>query len=179
MTNVRLQKATICDLEKLQQISRKAYYENYFNHWNTQKGIDDYLENQFGESKLIEELKNTDILYSFIFHKAEIIGFTKLNLSPKEVFSSRYCCELEKIYLRPKYIGRGIGRIAMNDILSIAVGKAQEEIILYVIDSNEKAIRFYQGFGFKIDKKTKFLIPDFKDELRGLFRMKCGLGSYS
>ena len=37
MTNVRLQKTTICDLEKLQQISRKAYYENYFNHGNTQK----------------------------------------------------------------------------------------------------------------------------------------------
>lgn len=166
-----LKKVTIDDRKQLQQISRKAYYLNYFDHWNSQAGIESYLEDQFGDARLTNDLSNKNVVYHFIKFHEKTVGFTKLNLTPRQ-FSDLSCCELEKIYLLPKYIGKGIGKKALKENLSFAQRKQKSGVILYVIDTNRRALEFYKGFGFEVEEKSRFLISDFKDEFRGLLKMK-------
>jgi len=44
-----------------------------------------------------------------------------------------------------------------------------------VIDKNTSAIEFYKKMGFEICGKTALDIPYFKDELKGMWRMKLEL----
>ena len=104
------------------------------------------------------------------------MGFTKLNLSPKGINLPSGLCELEKIYLLPKYIGKGIAKQALSSVLNRAKAEGKTAVYLYVIDTNTNAIAFYRSFGFEMESKTQFNAPDFKEELRGLFKMRLALG---
>ena len=83
-SQTRLRKVYLHDRASFQEIARAAYYQNYFDHWNTKAGVDQYIEEQFGTARLKIELVDPTIEYNFIEYKGEVAGFTKLNLSPKE-----------------------------------------------------------------------------------------------
>ena len=160
------------DRTSFQEIARAAYYQNYFDHWNTKAGVDQYIEEQFGTARLQVELASSTIEYNFIEYKGKVVGFTKLNLNPKGIDLNMGLCELEKIYLLPNYIGKGIAKQALSTVLNHAKAEEKTAVYLYVIDTNTNAIAFYQSFGFEIETKTQFNAPDFKEELRGLFKMR-------
>ena len=175
-SQTRLRKVYLHDRTSFQEIARAAYYQNYFDHWNTKAGVDQYIEEQFGTARLQIELVDSTIEYNFIEYKDDVVGFTKLNLSPKGIDLPSDLCELEKIYLLPKYIGKGIAKQALSTVLNYAKAAGKTAIYLYVIDTNTNAIAFYRSFGFEIEAKTQFNAPDFKEELRGLFKMRLALG---
>ena len=175
-SQTRLRKVYLHDRASFQEIARAAYYQNYFDHWNTKAGVDQYIEEQFGTARLQIELVDPTIEYNFIEYKGEVVGFTKLNLSPKSIDLPSGLCELEKIYLLPKYIGKGIAKQALSSVLHHAKAAGKTAVYLYVIDTNTNAIAFYRSFGFEMESKTQFNAPDFKEELRGLFKMRLALG---
>ncbi|NTS76788.1 GNAT family N-acetyltransferase [Catenovulum sp. SM1970] len=55
---------------------------------------------------------------------------------------------LNKLYLLPQYAGLGLGQKLMAKFDAIAKDLAVSHLQLYVLDNNEKAIRFYQKHGF-------------------------------
>ena len=174
-SQIRLRKVYLHDRASFQEIARAAYYQNYFDHWNTKAGVDQYIEEQFGTARLKTELIDPTIEYNFIEYKDDVVGFTKLNLSPKDIDLPSGLCELEKIYLLPKFIGKGIAKAALRSVLHHANEEGKKAVYLYVIDTNTNAIAFYRSFGFEIVSKTQFNAPDFKEELRGLFKMRLAL----
>ena len=174
-SQTRLRKVYLQDRTSFQEIARSAYYQNYFDHWNTKAGVDQYIEEQFGTARLKIELVDTMIEYNFIEYNGEVVGFTKLNFNPKDIDLSPGLCELEKIYLLPKFIGKGIAKQALRSVLHHANEEGKKAVYLYVIDTNTNAIAFYRSFGFEIVSKIQFNAPDFKEELRGLFKMRLAL----
>ena len=174
-SQTRLRKVCLQDRASFQEIARAAYYQNYFDHWNTKAGVDQYIEEQFGTVRLQIELLDPTIEYNFIKYKDDVVGFTKLNLSPKGIHLPSGLCELEKIYLLPKYIGKGIAKQALSSVLHHAKAEGKKTVYLYVIETNTNAIGFYRSFGFEIESKTQFNAPDFKEELRGLYKMRLAL----
>ena len=178
MTPAILKKVEIHEKRKLQQLSRKAYYLNYFDHWNSKAGIESYLHDQFGEERLHRDLTNENIAYHFIHHQNHLVGFSKLNFNPEQQSLFAYC-ELEKLYLLPAFIGKGLGRLALEENLFLAQKKQKKGVYLYVIETNRKAQYLYHQFGFEVEEKTRFLIPDFKDEYRGLLKMKMQFSAYN
>ena len=61
--------------------------------------------------------------------------------------------ELDALYVLPEYWGRGIGYALMNAVRE----KLSEtpRIALWVLDGNERAIRFYERYGFRFDGVEK------------------------
>ncbi len=53
---------------------------------------------------------------------------------------------LQAIYILPEYQGKGIGKNLLNKVFDFF--KDWEEIYLKVASYNQKAINFYQNFGF-------------------------------
>jgi len=167
---MELKKAMINDLLDLQEICKSAYSQHFADHW-TDNGLALHLEYQYGKKRLIADLGNLDIDYYFIQVNDENIGFLKVKYQSAEEFSSIDNCELEKIYILPKYSGQGIGKKALSIIIQQVREKGKKLLFLCVIDTNESAIAFYEKLGFDFHSTTRIDAPFFREELRGMNRM--------
>jgi ribosomal-protein-alanine N-acetyltransferase len=59
------------------------------------------------------------------------------------------------IAVRKKHRGRGVGKEILKNLIEILKNSGCKEIILHVKENNQKAISFYERFGFKIRKKIE------------------------
>ena len=63
--------------------------------------------------------------------------------------------EILAIYVLPSHWRCGIGRLLGERMLAEARRRGFEEVSLWVLESNERARRFYESLGFREDGKTK------------------------
>jgi ribosomal protein S18 acetylase RimI-like enzyme len=147
-------------------------YAHYFATYWEGNGLEIYLENQFGKTQLEADINNPFIETYLINRHDHPIGFLKFKLNvPLEGLQDGNGCELEKLYLHPDHSGKGIGQSVLQQVVEIVCKRKNSFLFLHVVDTNYKAIQFYENFGFKHHGKTRLDIPQFKDALRGLFRM--------
>ena len=66
-------------VEQLQSISRKTFYETYCS-MNTKENMDKYLNENLSISTLEKELKNPNSLFFIIRDLDKNIGYLKLNM---------------------------------------------------------------------------------------------------
>ena len=62
--------------------------------------------------------------------------------------------------VKPKYQGRGIGSKILERLIETLKKEKIEKISLHARKKNEKAINFYQKFGFKIKKEVENYYSD-------------------
>ena len=166
--NTTLIKASINELKELQTLCKTTYPIYFDEHW-IGKGLELYLEEQYGTERLIADLQDENIGYFFIKYDNMNVGFVKLNYSATlEGFKKGASCELEKMYVIPAFKGKGMGTIVMNQIIDMVCQKGIRVLFLYALDTNEEAILFYKKSGFKLYGKTRLEYALFKKELRGL-----------
>lgn len=169
---MELIQATSKDVKKLQNICIEAYSQSFKDHW-IKNGLDLYLKNQFSEIKLTSDINNPNIDYFFIALDDVNIGFLKLKIFAD--VSVEDDCELEKIYILPKYKGLGFGTFALKHIIDGMKTLGKKNLVLDVIDSNTSGISFYKSLGFKKVATTTLDEPFFKEELKGMYIMKLEL----
>ncbi|MEE2758264.1 MAG: N-acetyltransferase [Myxococcota bacterium] len=64
--------------------------------------------------------------------------------------------EIRTLYVEPLFFGQGIGRLLMSELISeIRLKKTYSSVILWVLEGNERAIRFYRRYGFMADAVKK------------------------
>jgi ribosomal protein S18 acetylase RimI-like enzyme len=177
MTNdsIILRKAGSTDLALLYELCRISYAENYADHWN-EGGLDWYLDKVYGWEGLKRDLVNPNINYFIAFVNDEPAGFIKIQLNSNlPGYPSTNSMEVEKIYFRRQFKGKGIGKKLMALAIQEAKNGDKEIIWLGVIDTNINAIEFYKKAGFEIYDQTRLDLPYFKEELKGMWRMKLTL----
>lgn len=64
--------------------------------------------------------------------------------------------EIQAIYILQEYYGQKIGYALMNAALAQLCGHSQ--IVVWVLKGNERAIRFYERYGFRFDGTEKELM---------------------
>ena len=96
-----------------------------------------YLERAFHDRQLDKELANMDSAFYFIYYEEEIAGYLKVNVheAQSELMGDE-SLEVERIYVRHQYQGKGLGKYLMNKAIEEAVAQ------------NKKA--FGWGFGRKM-----------------------------
>lgn len=136
-----IRKALDQDLDltyKIKKNALKEYLEMLWG-WN-EKAQKDFHQNQFEKERFqVIELQN------------EPIGYLEIESYEDYIF-------LANLMILQRFQGQGIGKIIMKDLL-----KNNPHIQLEVLKVNQRAIRFYKGFGFTII-----------DDLEVSFRMKIG-----
>ena len=162
-----IEKASLNDLHILQDLCKRCYTTVFADHW-IEPGLELYLEQQFGTPQMQADLSDAHYEYYFIKYQNSPVGFLKLNLNSSNKFSSLDNCELEKIYILPKYSGLGLGRSTMNLIIDRVKQAGKKLLFLYVLGSNQGAITFYEKLGFELHHKAQLDLPYFKDHLRGM-----------
>lgn len=155
----------------LQKVCVDAYSLNFHHHWNP-GGLEWYVEREFGVERLTSDLTNPTIEYYFINEKDAPVGFVKLRDVPYQEHDQDGVFELEKIYIHPDWKQNGIGKRALAEVIEMLKSRGKMALFLGVIDTNQAAIAFYEKFGFRFHSKTRLDIPFFKEELKGMNRMK-------
>jgi ribosomal protein S18 acetylase RimI-like enzyme len=168
---VSIRKADINDATLLFSLCRQSYIESFADHWN-EGGLAWYLDKVYGLDVLERDLRNTRIGYFIAYHDNTPAGFMKVkrNSLLTDKIEGKHL-EIEKLYFLTMYQRKGLGRELISTARQFAQEHGIDLIWLGVIDTNDRAISFYERNGFRFFDKVRLNIPYFKDELRGMWRM--------
>lgn len=140
------------------------------------KGIipDSILENVFSVEKrkegLLRELSEGVPVNVIMCDEDKQLGMLTYG-KPKDEDLDDSFVEIWRIYLLPSCIGKNMGAELMNFAVTEIHQKGYKKIILWVLEDNVRARKFYERMGFIQDGTTRII--NVGKELKDLRYMKC------
>lgn len=157
-----LKQITEEQIEQLQEISRKTFFETFAKD-NTPESMEKYLEESFSTNKLRSELNELDSEFYLAELDGQVIGYLKLNVGLSQTEDKLdNALEIERIYVLQDFHGKKIGQFLYQKALEIAIEKQVEYIWLGVWENNHRAIAFYKKNGFVEFDKHIFMLGEQK-----------------
>lgn len=158
MNSLYIQTATADDASLIATISRETFYDS-FAEKNTVANMQLFLDTQFTEEKLMAEVLDPLNVFFIAFVDDVPLGYCKMSpgthtQNPTTDPSIEIC----RFYARKNSIGKGIGKALMLHALSYAKDHDYKKVWLGVWEKNERAIAFYQFFGFSKFGEHDFLL---------------------
>ncbi len=147
---------TTADADLIADLSRQTFYET-FAASNTREDMDKFMNETFSREALMKEVGAEGNIFLLAYDGQEAVGYARMRegeLRPE--FSGKPSIEIARIYAVRSCIGKGVGKILMQQCIDIALDNKKELIWLGVWEKNDRAIAFYQKFGFE-----KFATHDF------------------
>ncbi|MBL7818740.1 MAG: GNAT family N-acetyltransferase [Saprospiraceae bacterium] len=160
MENIEIKKATLNDIEQLQQIGRQTFFET-FAATNTEENMSKYLDEGFSLEKLAAELNDKSSEFYFALINDEVIGYLKLNFGQSQTeLKDDKALEIERIYVLKAFHGQKVGQLLYDKAIQVAKQMSVNYIWLGVWEENPRAIRFYKKNGFVEFDKHIFKLGD-------------------
>jgi len=148
MNTLKITKATLNDLVKLQNIGRQTFSET-FAEVNSEENMAKYLEESFAAEKLTSELKNESSYFYLAEIDEKLIGYLKLNTGEAQTEKQdKNALEIERIYVAKEFHGKNIGQELYTRALKTATELNASYIWLGVWEKNFRALSFYTKNGF-------------------------------
>lgn len=170
MEQIIIERATLADIKKLQEIGRTTFSEA-FAAVNSEENMKEYLEKGFSEEKLTGELRNQDSQFYFALLNGKVIGYLKINIGQAQTEKLNLdALEIERIYLLKAFYGQKVGQLLYQKAIDIALEMQASYVWLGVWEENYRALRFYEKNGFTPFGKHKFWLGD--DEQTDLMMKK-------
>jgi ribosomal protein S18 acetylase RimI-like enzyme len=148
--DIIVRRALVEDIPALADLAARSF-RDAFEADNNAKDIEDYVSS----SLTIERIRNEFYDAGNIFliacrggHTA-LVGYAKLCTTSEDLsINDQNRIEIERIYADKAEIGRGVGAALMRTCLDMAEDLKCQTIWLGVWERNERAIRFYERWGF-------------------------------
>lgn len=86
-----------------------------------------------------------------------VVGFLTLGMARDPDLDAGRTGEIWGIYISPDYWRRGIGRRLAEEAERILRSRGYEDAVLWVLEGNQQARRFYEALGFRLDGEAKEL----------------------
>ncbi|KHG42828.1 MULTISPECIES: GNAT family N-acetyltransferase [Aphanizomenon] len=151
------------DLGELRKISREIWY-SYYSTILSHAQIEYMLTKMYGTGVIENEIHHQGIFYDQVLHNSELVGYLSYS---SETMNNMSYLKLHKCYLLPSLHGFGYGQKMLFHVYQKAQAMNLKQIILNVNKRNEKGIKAYSRFGFKIiDSQIKdfgsgFVLDDY------------------
>ncbi len=148
MNPVTIRKASISDLETIQEIGKRTFIET-FTEVNTPENMDNYIQENFNAQQIALEINNPESAFYLAILDHQAIAYLKLNFgnAQTEIRSSQ-AMEIQRIYVLKNFHGKKIGQLLLNKAVKIGQESGVETIWLGVWKKNHKAIQFYNNNDF-------------------------------
>lgn len=173
MINLKIEKISILEVEKLSEVATRAYFDHYQHLWYD-KG-EWYAHKCFNISQLKEELSDIKNDFFFAILDEIYVGFLKLRPENQLTGQEGNGFEVERIYLTNEATGRKLGRKLMEFAIEMAIRQNKDYIWLKAMDSSQNAIRFYESLGFEICGTSRLDFEQMKTEYLGMVAMRKNL----
>lgn len=124
--------------------------------------MDAYLAATFSKEKQLAELEDKDTVFLLARMQQELVGYAMLHfhstlgVAPGKTPDQRV--EIVRLYVREDWIGTGLGASLMRRSIEEARQQTCRSVVLGVWEKNQRAIAFYQRFGFKVIGQHEFLL---------------------
>jgi ribosomal protein S18 acetylase RimI-like enzyme len=166
MSPIIIRKATISDLEIIQQISKQTFLET-FSEVNTPENMENYVRENFNSVQVASEINNRESAFYLASLENEIIGYMKLNFGDAQTEKQKENnLEIHRIYVLQAFHGKKIGQLLLDEAIKIAQQTGIESIWLGVWEENQRALQFYSKNGFvEFDKHIFTLGNDVQTDL--------------
>jgi len=155
--NISIRTATLNDANALRVFSIAAFNHAYAEH-NTAADMQNYLTTHFSEEKVHDELLDASLHFFVAHENEELVGYAKLNLACEPQTGVKNPVEIARLYTKPEYIGRGIGKMMLRAVEEFALSNGYDAIWLSAWQRNFRAVNFYQREGFRITGTLQFVL---------------------
>jgi ribosomal protein S18 acetylase RimI-like enzyme len=116
-----------------------------------------YLKSQYTVESIRKEIENPKNVYHIIKHENVIAGFSKMELNKRHpAVEIENASKLEQIYLLDSFHGLKLGAKLLKYNIEYSKARNQDGMWLVVWIGNEKAISFYEKFGFVVASRGQF-----------------------
>ncbi len=160
MDNIQIKKASIDDINQLQQIGKQTFFET-FSAGNSEENMKTYLEDSFSIKKLTDELTDKNTEFYFALMDNNVIGYLKLNFGASQTeLKDDKALEIERIYVLKEFHGQKVGQLLYEKAIQIAKQTNAAYVWLGVWEENPRAIAFYKKNGFVAFDKHIFVLGD-------------------
>ncbi|MCU7550525.1 GNAT family N-acetyltransferase [Chitinophagaceae bacterium LB-8] len=152
--------ATTEDSKLIADLSHQTFYEA-FAAQNTKENMDKFLNQQFTKGKLMLEVGAPGNTFLLAQNDHEVVGYAKLreNTEPRSL-GIIPALEIARLYVVHHMIGKGVGKLLMSTIFDIARQKNIPAVWLSVWEKNQRALDFYNYWGFEKFDETLFVLGD-------------------
>lgn len=155
MNTISYRFANLTDVKKLSVLLKQVYIHTY-----GQDGVSDefanFITDKFSEETLTKKIKEHPEGLIVADNKTNLVGVAYLEYNQKSPVGEVFGTELSKLYILEWYTGKGIGRQLLSFVEDFLRARKINNLWLWVLDSNERAIRFYKRNGFQIIGKALF-----------------------
>ena len=143
---------TIKTMETAEEIEGKSRV-----HWQTwREAYDEILPAEFQEQMTLDKCRFYSQKYPentlIALDDAKVVGFVSYGdfRDPATIAG-----EIIALYVLKDYCGKGVGRKLM--LTAFAALDGYQEIVLWVLENNKRAIAFYEKMGFVFDGQEKVI----------------------
>ena len=146
--NVLTRKAVLSDSKKLSVLYKTVYIQTY-----GLEGVSDefanFITEQFSTARLEKIIRDQPDNIIVAEYKGNLVGVVEIEFNKACPVGGIVGPELNKLYVLERFCGRGIGRPLMQAAEELVASKGIEEMWLWVLATNERAIRFYEKQQYK------------------------------
>jgi ribosomal protein S18 acetylase RimI-like enzyme len=145
--------ATVEDAEQIAAVHVQSWQAAY-------RGLlpDEFLANLSLERRITQwqnSLADPANVVPVYEDEGHVVGFVSYGRTRDEDLDQDKTGEIFAIYLLPDRWGKGFGAALMQEGLARLQEQGYQAVSLWVLAGNERAIYFYEQFGFKPDGTTK------------------------
>lgn len=137
-------KATEQHFPVIQEIARITWYHTYSELLSP--GQSEYmLEMMYSTEALKEQIYHKSHRYLLVKDGGEFIGYISYELN----YENSGKTKVQKIYVLPRYHGKGVGKLLIDEVEKIAKANSSCYLLLNM-NKNNTAVHFYKKMGFRI-----------------------------
>ena len=146
------------DAALLTELGASTFTET-FQSANTPDDFTAYMAAAFAEEIQRAELEDPNTTVFFAESDGDAVGYVMLREGRvPSCVAADDALEIARLYARQRALGRGVGAALMQRALAEAAGRGRDAVWLGVWDRNERAIRFYESWGFHRSGRQPFLL---------------------
>ncbi len=165
--------ARLNDAVKLSVLFKQVYIQTY--------GVDgvsdefaNFITKQFSSERIENTITNHPEVIVVAEYKGNLVGVAEIEMSKKSPIGNIIAPELNKLYILEWFCGKGIGEKLLAFIEDALVQKGEKAIWLWVLESNTRAVNFYEKHQFQYIGNAAFQMEknlyDNKVMLKELFK---------
>ena len=135
--------------EILSSLGKQTFRET-FGSLFTERELDVYLERTFAPAKMAASMKKENNYFLLAYEDDHPVGYLKMKIhSPDSHVETEKPSQLQKIYVLKDTLARGVGQRLLDQCVLHARSLSRDCLWLDVLQTNERAIRFYEKNKFK------------------------------